>query len=74
MSSHIKSLELTEEQWQAIRAKMVSQYGPGIIITFAQRRELGFVCRSKKPWGGGVYIDFWEEKYKTQFILKYLST
>ena len=68
----VKSLELTEEQWQAIRAKMVSQYGPSIVITFIQRRKLGFVCRSKKYWEEGVYIDFWEEKYKTQFILKWL--
>ena len=37
-----------------------------------QRRKLGFVARSKENWRDGVFIDFWEEKYKTQFILKWL--
>ena len=68
----IKPLELTYLQWAKIRRRMIDQYGTGIIISTVQRRKLGFVDRSKENWGEGVYIDFWEEKYKTQFILKYL--
>ena len=68
----IKPLELTYLQWAKIRIRMIDQYGTGIIISTVQRRKLGFVARSKKNWRDGVYIDFWEEKYKTQFILKWL--
>jgi hypothetical protein len=52
--------------------KMINQYGISICIGQVQRRKLGFVCRTKPNWHEGVYIDFWEEKYKTQFILKWL--
>jgi hypothetical protein len=68
----IKSLDLTNLQWLNIRHKMMDQYGPSILISLVQRRKLGFVARSKENWRDGVYIDFWEEKYKTQFILKWL--
>lgn len=68
----IKSLDLTDKQWKNIRNRMIDQYGPSIIVSLVQRRKLGFVARSKKDWTQGVYIDFWEEKYKTQFILKWL--
>ena len=70
----IKPLDLTDLQWKNIRNRMIDQYGTSIIISTVQRRELGCVSRSKENWRDGVYIDFWEEKYKTQFILKYLST
>jgi hypothetical protein len=68
----IKPLELTSEQWAKIRIRMIDQYGTSIIISTVQRRKLGFVARCKKDWRQGVYIDFWEEKHKTHFILKYL--
>jgi hypothetical protein len=68
----IKPLELTDLQWANIRSRMIDQYGTGIIISTVQRRKLGFVARCKENWQDGVYIDFWEEKYKTAFILKYL--
>lgn len=68
----IKSLELTDYDWKNIRMEMINQYGISICISHVQRRKLGFVCRTKPNWHEGVYIDFWEEKYKTQFILKWL--
>jgi hypothetical protein len=68
----IKPLELNSKQWANIRSRMIDQYGTGIIISTVQRHKLGFVARCKKDWTQGVYIDFWEEKYKTAFILKYL--
>ena len=72
MDNRIKPLELTDYDWKNIRRKMINQYGISICIGHVQRRELGFVCRTKPNWREGVYIDFWEEKYKTQFILKWL--
>jgi hypothetical protein len=65
-------IELTRAEWATIRSKLTKQYGLSILISTRQRRELGFVCRAKSPdWQSGYYIDFWEEKYKTMFLLRF---
>jgi len=65
-------IELTRTEWEEIRSKLIKQYGLSILISDRQRRELGFVCRAKTlSWQDGYYIDFWEEKYKTMFLLRY---
>jgi hypothetical protein len=72
----ITPIKLTSKEWlHNIRPKLIEQYGPSIAISYVQRRQLGFVCRSF--WGLNenkeyYYIDFWEEKHKTMFILKWL--
>jgi hypothetical protein len=65
-------IELNDDQWNDLRHKLIEQYGITIMIPRVQRTKLGFVVRSKSPtWGSGYYLDFWEEKYKTMFLLRY---
>lgn len=67
----IKSLDISDQQWQHISKILIEKYGPSIMISSVMRRKLGFVRRTKKQYGTGVYIDFWEEKYKTHFLLQW---
>ena len=66
----IPPIELSRTEWAEIRSKLTKQYGLSILISTRQRRELGFVAKSP-DWQSGYYIDFWEEKYKTMFLLRY---
>jgi len=79
MAMTITPIKLSSKEWlHNIRPKLIEQYGPSITISYVQRRELGFVCRSfwgvdeNREYYEHYYIDFWEEKYKTMFILKWL--
>jgi hypothetical protein len=55
---------------------MIEQYGVSICISYVQKRKLGFVARRahgpKEHYEECYYIDFWEEKYKTAFLLRWV--
>ena len=72
----IKPIKLTPKQWlEEIRPKMIEQYGFSICLSYVQKRKLGFVARhgigAIVNYEECYYLDFWEEKYKSLFILKY---
>jgi hypothetical protein len=76
---NISPIKLTSKEWlDNIRPKLIEQYGVSITISYVQRRKLGFVCRSSwgldenKEYYEHYYIDFWEEKHKTMFLLRWL--
>jgi hypothetical protein len=73
----ITPLKLTPKQWFIeIRPKMIEVYGVSINISYVQKRKLGFVARRahgpKEHYEECYYIDFWEEKYKTAFLLRWV--
>jgi hypothetical protein len=79
MAMTISPIKLTAKEWlHNIRPKLIEQYGPSIAISYVQRRELGFVCRrsswldENNQYYEHYFLDFWEEKYKTMFILRWL--
>lgn len=70
------SIKLTPKEWiEVIRPKMIEQYGVSICISYVQKRKLGFVARRANGPTEGYeecyYLDFWEEKYKTMFLLRW---
>lgn len=67
----IKSIELSEKEWYSLLDKMMEEHGPSIAISSVMRRKLGFTRRWKQWPRNECYLDFWDEKYKTLFLLKY---
>jgi hypothetical protein len=72
----IPSIRLTAKEWlENIRPKLIEQYGVGICISYVQRRELGFVARrangAREGYEVCYYLDFWEERYRTLFLLRW---
>ena len=66
----VKSLELTSDEWAVVLCKLREEYGNSIISNSVMRKKVGF-SRRWKSYNDGVYIEFWQEKYKTLFLLKY---
>lgn len=72
----ILSIRLTPKEWiEVIRPQLIEQHGASICISYVQRRKLGFVARraygAKEYYEVYYYLDFWEEKYKTLFLLRW---
>jgi len=83
-TEYIKSISITEKEWEKIRTHIKQDYGEKILlITYVLRRELGFTPRIDRKWiddgdyGSGyqttVWLDFYNEEQKTFFMLKYLN-
>ncbi len=80
----IKSIEITEEQWIKLYNQLSKDYPPSyIIIRENMKDKLGFVFRrhknpilpkikdSWKLYREQCFLDFFDEKKKTMFLLKY---
>jgi hypothetical protein len=39
-----------EELWEPIRQKILAEYGPGHMISWVMKRELGFTVRNHQTW------------------------
>ena len=67
----IAPVELSLAQWDALLPRLIAEHGASIAISTVMRRKLGFVRRWKQYQIDGCYLDFWDERYKTLFLLKY---
>lgn len=77
-------IKLTLTEWNAIRARLVQEYPPSvIIIRKVMKRELGFTVRRHTTWleqsghegfypKDDIYLDFYNDNQETFFRLKYL--
>ena len=74
-------------EWSDIYAKILQDYGRGMMVRTRLRRELGFTYRTHQEWitfdrSGGrdrkycedqVHLDFYDEQAQSWFQLKYLN-
>ena len=73
----IKSIKLTEPQWENLKLKLREDYSPStILIRDKMQRVLGFVNRTHTDWINGRYrtiicLDFYDKHKRTMFLLKY---
>jgi hypothetical protein len=70
----MKSIKITEKQWIEIVEKIKKQYPPSFyLIREKMREKLGFTCRLLflPGYNHETYLDFFDEKKKTMFLLKY---
>jgi len=77
----MKSLKLSLADWDDIQTKLRNDYPPSVtLIRSKMKRVLGFTVREHREYvpkmDGGyhnttIYLDFYQEKYKSLFLLKY---
>jgi hypothetical protein len=74
-------------EWSDIYAKILQDYGRGMMVRTRLRRELGFTYRTHQEWitfdrSDGrdrkyceeqVHLDFYDEQAQSWFQLKYLN-
>jgi hypothetical protein len=76
-----KTITLTTEQWDILKAQIVEDYGrTTVMISWRLKDTLGFTVRSHtaeltndKHWRASctIRLDFWDEILHTMFLLKY---
>ena len=70
-------IEISHEQWNTLREKMLEDYPPSVtLIRSKMKSKLGFTNREYRDWDGDwgkycVMLDFYSEKKRTFFIMKY---
>lgn len=74
----MKPFVLTTKEWNALRARLKVDYPPSVFLSREKmRRVLGFTTRDHRTYNYqtgstiSVYLDFYEEKQRTMFLLKY---
>ena len=83
----IKSIKVTEKQWAELYQQLSKDHPSSyLLIRDKMRRKLGFVFRRHAVWQTyfdpnylkerkvyieELYLDFYDEKKKTWFLLKY---
>ena len=72
----IKHIELAEPEWEKVKARLLKDFGKKILISWVMKRECGFTVRTHTAWENDrhrviVCLDFYDEKMKTWYILKY---
>ena len=78
-----KPIELSHRQWEQLREQLKQDYPPSVMLLRTRMQsKLGFTPREYKEWDkemgkyGGyrkncVMLDFYSEKKRTFFIMKY---
>jgi hypothetical protein len=77
----MKSLKFSLAEWDDIQNKIRQDYPPSVtLIRSKMKRVLGFTVREHREFiakmDGGysnttIYLDFYQEKYKSLFLLRY---
>ena len=74
----IKSIMITEPQWDTLKNKIKEDYPPSVLLCRSRmKRTLGFTPRGRLVQERGIenipvfYLDFFSEKKKTFFLMKY---
>ena len=82
-----KSIKISEESWAKIYNKLAKEYPPSYLLVRDKMKEkLGFVFRRYERWEKyfdpnyckernrhieELFLDFYDEKKRTMFLLKY---
>ena len=76
-------IEISHAQWNTLREKMLEDYPPSVtLIRSKMKSKLGFTNREYRDWDDSVgkcgdwrkycvMLDFYSEKKRTFFIMKY---
>ena len=74
----MKPFVVTTSEWKGLRARLKADHPPSVFLSRDKmRRVLGFTVRDHhvyNPQTGStttIYLDFYEEKHRTMFLLKY---
>ena len=74
----IKHVEISHDRWKSIYQSLVEEHGASINISWVMRRKCGFTVREHQGWDNNtnrykykMFLDFYDEQYKTLFFLKY---
>jgi hypothetical protein len=43
-------IELTHEQWNNVRQRLIAEHGASILISYVCKKKLGFTVRDHKGW------------------------
>ena len=64
--------------WETVWNKIQEDYPKSIVIPSVKKRKLGFTVRDHRYWDKEkdryimeIHLDFYEEKMKTLYLLKY---
>ena len=76
MDKPIKHLELSREEWEKVKQRLLEDFGQKILISWVMKRECGFTVRTHTQGSQDdhkviVCLDFYDERMKTWYILKY---
>ena len=76
MDKPIKHLELSREEWEKVKQRLLEDFGQKILISWVMKRECGFTVRTHTQWSQDAHkvivcLDFYDERMKTWYILKY---
>lgn len=70
-----RSIKLSEKQWDKLHKRLKADYPLSVVaIRDKMRRVLGFTTRTDRTqdyWKPVIHLDFYDEKMKTMFLLKY---
>ena len=72
----MKPLKLTSQQWSKLQQQLLLDYNKSVIIISWKTKEvLGFTVRKEQnpTWDvfPTIYLDFFDEKKRSFFLLKY---
>lgn len=75
----MKPITYTQSEWNDIWERIKSDYPPSVyLLRDRMRKKLGFTPREHTYWDTKrmkyktlIYLDFYDEKYRTMFLLKY---
>lgn len=70
-----RSVKLTEKQWERLHKRLKEDHPLSVVaIRDKMRRVLGFTTRTDRTvdyWDPIIHLDFYDEKMKTMFLLRY---
>lgn len=74
----IKSIVITEQQWDTLKNRIKEDYPPSVLLCRSKmKKTLGFTLRGQLVNERGIqnrfvfHLDFFSEKKKTFFLVKY---
>jgi hypothetical protein len=74
----MKPFVLTTQEWEVLKTRLQEDYPRSVFLSRDKmRRVLGFTPREHRDYNKkfgymtSIYLDFYEEKHRTMFLLKY---
>lgn len=62
---------VTEDRWKEIITSVVEMRGNKYLLSFVQKRDLGWSGRRHPSNYSRVFVDFWTEDAKSMFLLEF---
>lgn len=77
----MRPLVYNKSDWEPIWQRIKKDYPPSVyLIRSKMRQELGFTVREHSYYDGEtlfyrreIHLDFWDEKHRSLFLLKYAN-